>query len=102
MDRPVEAHASHGRTDRMASVGTSRAKLAPLTLGSPVAAIDERIAGRRMGLRAKGPPASEALAEIDGRYLSTEMTGGFIGRVFGLYAIEGDAAFDWFDYEEIE
>ena len=43
-----------------------------------------------------------ALAEIDGRYLSTEMSGGFIGRVFGLYAIEGDAAFDWFDYDEIE
>ena len=30
------------------------------------------------------------------------MTGGFLGRIFGLYAIGGDAAFDWFDYEEIE
>ena len=28
------------------------------------------------------------------------MTGGFIGRVLGLYAVGGDAAFDWFDYEE--
>jgi beta-xylosidase len=44
----------------------------------------------------------EALAEIDGRFLSTEMTGGFIGRVLGLYAVGGDAAFDWFDYEEVE
>ena len=44
----------------------------------------------------------EALAEIDGRYLSTEMTGGFIGRVFGLYAVGGDAAFDWFEHEAIE
>ncbi len=41
------------------------------------------------------------LAEIDGRYLSTEMTGGFLGRVLGLYAVGGDAAFDWFDYEEV-
>ena len=41
------------------------------------------------------------LAEIDGRYLSTEMTGGFLGRVLGMYAIGGDAAFDWFDYEEV-
>lgn len=41
------------------------------------------------------------LAERDGRYLSTEMTGGFLGRVLGLYAVGGDAAIDWFDYEEL-
>ncbi len=41
------------------------------------------------------------LAEMDGRYLSTEMTGGFLGRVLGLYAVGGDAAVDWFDYEEV-
>lgn len=41
------------------------------------------------------------LAEIDGRHLSTEVTGGFLGRVLGLYAVGGDAAFDWFDYEEV-
>jgi beta-xylosidase len=41
------------------------------------------------------------LAEVDGRYLSTEVTGGFTGRVIGMYAIGGDAAFDWFDYEEL-
>jgi xylan 1,4-beta-xylosidase len=39
------------------------------------------------------------LAELDGRYLSTEVTGGFIGRVIGMYAIGGSAAFDWYDYE---
>ena len=44
----------------------------------------------------------EVLAELDGRYLSTEVTGGFIGRVIGMYAVGGDAAFDWFDYEEQE
>ncbi len=35
----------------------------PLSLEDPVAEIDRRIAARRMGLRTKGPPAHEALAE---------------------------------------
>ena len=41
------------------------------------------------------------LAQPDGRYLSTEVVGGFIGRVIGMYAVAGSAAFDWFDYREI-
>jgi beta-xylosidase len=39
------------------------------------------------------------LARLDGRYLSTEVAAGFLGRVVGMYAVGGDAAFDWFDYE---
>jgi xylan 1,4-beta-xylosidase len=39
------------------------------------------------------------LAELDGRYLSTEVAGGFTGRVIGMYAAEGTVRFDWFDYE---
>lgn len=39
------------------------------------------------------------LAELDGRYLSTEVAAGFTGRVIGMYVTEGVAAFDWFDYE---
>jgi xylan 1,4-beta-xylosidase len=46
--------------------------------------------------------AFELLSEIDGRYVSTEVAGGFIGRVIGMYAVAGVAAFDWFDYEAIE
>ncbi|MBF9133755.1 glycoside hydrolase family 43 protein [Plantactinospora sp. S1510] len=38
------------------------------------------------------------LAELDGRYLSTEVAAGFTGRVIGMYVTEGSAAFDWFDY----
>jgi ATP-dependent DNA helicase RecG len=34
-----------------------------LTLDSPVLEIDQRVASRRVGLRTKGPPAHEALAE---------------------------------------
>jgi hypothetical protein len=40
------------------------------------------------------------LAALDGRYVSTEVTGGFLGRMIGLYAVKGDAAFQWFDYDE--
>ncbi|GAA1582728.1 glycoside hydrolase family 43 protein [Actinoplanes couchii] len=41
---------------------------------------------------------TEVLAELDGRYLSTEVAGGFTGRVLGMYASTGAARFDWFDY----
>jgi xylan 1,4-beta-xylosidase len=41
------------------------------------------------------------LAELDGRYLSTQVAGGFTGRVIGLYAAQGTVRFDWFDYEPI-
>lgn len=40
-----------------------------------------------------------ALAELDGRYLSTEAASGFTGRMIGMYAVDCDAAFDWFDYQ---
>ncbi|MEU8138895.1 glycoside hydrolase family 43 protein [Streptodolium elevatio] len=42
-----------------------------------------------------------ALANLDGRFLSTEVATGFTGRVIGMYAVEGTAAFDWFTYEGI-
>ncbi len=44
---------------------------------------------------------SHQLARLDGRYLSTEVTGGFLGRTIGMYVVGGDAAFDWFDYEQV-
>jgi beta-xylosidase len=43
--------------------------------------------------------ASTVLAALDGRYLSTEVAGGFTGRVIGMYASAGTVHFDWFDYE---
>lgn len=39
-----------------------------------------------------------ALATLDGKYLSTEVAGGFTGRVIGMYAAAGTVHFDWFDY----
>ncbi|GAB2879890.1 glycoside hydrolase family 43 protein [Streptomyces mayteni] len=68
-------------------------------------------AGEPLGVRATGPdtlgfsvlPADAEtpvpLAELDGRYLSTEVATGFTGRVIGMYATHGSADFDWFDYE---
>ncbi|WP_055711573.1 glycoside hydrolase family 43 protein [Streptomyces torulosus] len=43
-----------------------------------------------------------ALASLDGRYLSTEVAGGFTGRVLGMYASADAAHFDWFDYEPLD
>ncbi|MEJ3750849.1 glycoside hydrolase family 43 protein [Actinomycetes bacterium KLBMP 9797] len=43
----------------------------------------------------------DVLAELDGRYLSTEVAGGFTGRVFGMYAAAGTVHIDWFDYEPL-
>lgn len=42
------------------------------------------------------------LASLDGRYLSTEVAGGFTGRVFGMFASAASVHFDWFDYEPLE
>lgn len=38
------------------------------------------------------------LAALDGRYLSTEVAGGFTGRVIGCYATTGAIQIDWYDY----
>ncbi|MGW4967219.1 beta-xylosidase family glycoside hydrolase [Nonomuraea sp. NPDC004186] len=52
----------------------------------------------RLGVEA-ADGAFDVPAEPDGRYLSTEVAGGFTGRVIGMYAASGTVRFDWFDYE---
>ncbi|MEV6796482.1 glycoside hydrolase family 43 protein [Streptomyces sp. NPDC051320] len=42
------------------------------------------------------------LTALDGRYLSTEVAGGFTGRVIGMFASAGSVHFDWFDYEPLD
>lgn len=42
------------------------------------------------------------LASLDGKYLSTEVAGGFTGRVLGMFAASGSVHFDWFDYEPLD
>jgi xylan 1,4-beta-xylosidase len=41
-----------------------------------------------------------ALVTLPGRYLSTEVAGGFTGRVIGMFAVGGTAAFDWFEVQD--
>ena len=64
------------------------------TAANPVTLDPDRI---RLGFEHDG--VFTVLAELDGRYLSTEVTGGYTGRVIGVYAAGGTASFDWFDYE---
>jgi len=69
-----------------------------------VTAADQRAPGVRAGgpdtlaFSIEGPEGAVQLAELDGRYLSTQVATGFTGRVIGMYVTEGSAAFDWFDY----
>lgn len=42
------------------------------------------------------------IAALSGRYLSTEVAGGFTGRVIGVYAATGTVHVDWFDYRPLE
>jgi alpha-N-arabinofuranosidase len=53
--------------------------------------------------------SADRLQKLDAaepRFLSSEVTGGFIGTYVGMYALTPDsatpAAFDWFDYERRE
>ncbi|HET7929121.1 MAG TPA: ATP-dependent DNA helicase RecG [Actinomycetota bacterium] len=48
----------------MDDVRIKEARARRLTLESPVSAIDGQLAARRVGLRTKGPPASEVLADL--------------------------------------
>ncbi|MFD1146508.1 glycoside hydrolase family 43 protein [Saccharothrix hoggarensis] len=65
---------------------------------------------RRSGLHVAAPDYlafhvgedPEPLAELDGRYLSTEVATGFTGRVIGMYVTEGTAWFDWFDHGPLD
>jgi beta-xylosidase len=43
---------------------------------------------------------AHTLARLDGRYLSSEVTGGFLGRLIGMFAVGGHASFEWFDYQQ--
>lgn len=45
---------------------------------------------RRLGYETGG--AFRVLADLDGRYLSTEVATGFIGRVIGRYVVAGTAS----------
>ncbi|MBB5803366.1 beta-xylosidase [Saccharothrix ecbatanensis] len=92
-----------GHVAVIARIGPLRRRVAerpvppgPLTLAITTRT-DDTGAPDLVGFHVDGDPTP--LAELDGRYLSTEVATGFTGRVIGMYATEGTASFDWFDYE---
>jgi xylan 1,4-beta-xylosidase len=108
-----EIEAEDGQARVIARIGPLRTVMAarPMPAGHAVLAI--RVTPKAMQDARSGPDtvslgveepggAFTALAELDGRYLSTEVAGGFTGRVIGMYAAAGTVRFDWFDYEADE
>jgi len=69
--------------------------------------LEAEAAGQELSFRAGSDPARlETLAsKIDGRILSTERAGGFVGTTIGVFATAGGASvekaaeFDWFEYQ---
>jgi len=104
----VEATATEVRC--LARVGPFAQTLAtrPIAAGAPIVLVIDIEAGAssdavgtppdvvRLGLELAGKFIP--LAELDGRYLSTEVAGGYTGRVIGMYAVQRAVAFDWYEY----
>jgi len=103
-DGEVIARARVG--DLAAVVGRRAAPDGPVVLGIET---HDDVAGEagpapdrvRLGLE-REDGVLEVLADLDGRYLSTEVATGFSGRVAGLYAVSGVARFDWFELGDLE
>ncbi len=105
---PSLRHRDHrGVASVVARIGPVRQRLAehpvapgPVTLTVDITATGADTRGPdTLTFSVEGPEGAVELAELDGRYLSTQVAGGFTGRVIGMYAAEGAAAFDWFDYQ---
>jgi beta-xylosidase len=108
-----EIEADGGEVRVISRVGSVRAVVAtrpipggPVVLGvrmtEPPASHDPRSGPDVVSLGVEQPDGTfTSLATLDGRYLSTEVAGGFTGRVIGLYAAEGTVHVDWFDYEPL-
>ncbi|MFC8144468.1 glycoside hydrolase family 43 protein [Streptomyces paradoxus] len=106
-----EIEVTPGEVRVLTRVGPFRSEVASrATAAGPVVlrietAVSEQVSDARQGpdtvfLGIEDPQgAFTELAALDGRYLSTEVAGGFTGRVIGMYAATGTVHFDWFDYE---
>jgi xylan 1,4-beta-xylosidase len=108
-----EIEAGPGGVTVLARVGPLRTVVAALAVpdGPVVLGID--VAAHTPGEPRSGPDfltfgveepdgAFTALGTLDGRYLSTEVAGGFTGRIIGMYAADGTVHFDWFGYEPLD
>ncbi|HKN99043.1 MAG TPA: glycoside hydrolase family 43 protein, partial [Pseudonocardiaceae bacterium] len=105
-----EIEAAAGEVTVFARIGPLRTVVANRWMPEgPVVVGVETVPRSRQAARTTGPDTVSlgvgapdgtftALATLDGRYLSTEVAGGFTGRVIGMYAAAGTVHFDWFDY----
>lgn len=109
-----EIEVGSGEVRVLARIGPLRTTVAtlpvpdgPVVLGIEVAAtqtLSDPCAGPdSIALGVEEPDGTfTVLGELDGRYLSTEVAGGFTGRVIGMYGSAGTVHFDWFDYESLD
>ncbi|MEU6228817.1 glycoside hydrolase family 43 protein [Streptomyces sp. NPDC047042] len=106
-----EIEASEGEVRVLSRVGPLRTVVGslavpagPVVLGvriAPTPPRDARTGPDTVTLGVAEPDGTfTALGALDGRYLSTEVAGGFTGRVIGMYAATGTVHFDWFDYAQ--
>ncbi|WP_405776830.1 glycoside hydrolase family 43 protein [Streptomyces sp. NBC_01538] len=106
-----EIEASEGEVRVVSRVGPLRTVLGarsvpagPVVLGVRVCATparDARTGPDTVTFGVEEPDGTfSVLGALDGRYLSTEVAGGFTGRVIGMYAAADTVHFDWFDYEQ--
>lgn len=107
----IEAGA--GQVQVVARIGPLRSVVAsrgvapgPLVLGVDTGARavgDPRTGPDTVSLGVQEPDGTfTPLAALDGKYLSTEVAGGFTGRVIGMYAASGSVHVDWFDYQPVD
>ncbi len=114
-----DVEVADGRASVIARIGPLRQSTAtrPVPPGPVTLAITTRPArerppadGEPSGLHVGAPDFlafhvgddPEPLAELDGRYLSTEVATGFTGRVVGVYVTAGTASFDWFEHGPLD
>jgi hypothetical protein len=109
-----EVEVAGGQVSVSARIGPLRQVVAsrPAPAGHPVLRLEAHAAARGLSqacdppdvlrLGVEDPDGSfSVLAELDGRYLSTEVAGGFTGRVIAMFASAGTIRFDWFEYEPL-
>jgi xylan 1,4-beta-xylosidase len=105
-----EIEAASGEVAVLARIGPLRTVVAsrsvpagPVVLGIQATATPTPGAGPdTIALGVEEPDGTfTVLGTLDGRYLSTEVAGGFTGRLIGMYAAAGTVHFNWFDYEPL-
>ena len=95
----VQARVVIGPVDQVLARVTRIPASAPLTIEArPVAAQPGERQGPDCLILGAGDGTASALATIDGRYLSTEVAGGFTGRVVGVEALGAPAVISRFTY----